>query len=252
MAYPFFTAHPIIDNSWEDYFSLLIGVVLAFLIIRLHSERRERSVTSYDSRLAWYRAGIYFCACFLVSWGTGVFKTLTRSTWITPENINSLNWLGFSLLCLIVVTIGYAYIWPKGTVTHGRPFHFWTVIGFGFLWGLSEGQLYLSFWAIAEKFSLPVIWVAIVAFTLISIFNQLWHSLYWDIHVAPEHNIIEWNIKKVFFAHIPNLVCCITYLAVTGSAGIFVLFQTWALVLSTYFMRFPSFHSQVSMGATRK
>lgn len=239
---PYFSSYPLFDNSWDDYFSVLIAVVLALLIVRLRVERTNRAVTAYDSRLAWYRAGIYFCACFLASWGTGVFKTLTRSAWITAENISSPAWIGFSILCLAVVTIGYGFVWRAGTLPHGRPLHFWTVICFGFLWGISEGQLYLSFWAISEKFGLPVIWAAIIAFTLISIFNQLWHSKYWDIYVAPEHNIIEWNMRKVMFAHIPNLVCCIAYLAVTGSAGMFVLFQTLALMLSTYFMRFPSFN----------
>ena len=237
-----FTSHPLFDSSWEDYFSLLVAVVLTLLIIRLQTEKKNRAVTGYDPRLAWYRAGIYFCACFLASWGTGVFKTLTRAAWITPENITSLSWLGFSALCLAVVITGYAYVWPKGTLSHGRSLHLLTVIGFGFLWGISEGQLYLSFWAIPEKFGLPVVWVAIIAFTLISIFNQSWHSLYWDIHVAPEHNIVEWNGKKVMFAHIPNLVCCTVYLAVTGSAGMFVVFQTVALISSTYFMRFPHFN----------
>jgi len=241
-----FSSYPTFDNSWEDYFSLLVAVALAFFVIRLHVERKNRAVITYDSRLAWYRAGIYFCACFLASWGTGVFKTLTNSTWLTVENVSSLSWLGFSALCLVVVVIGYAFVWPKGTVTHGRPLHTLTVIGFGFLWGISEGQLFLSFWAIPEKFGLPLIWTAAIAFILIAMFNGMWHALYWDIYVAPEHNIIEWNGKKILFAHIPNLVCCLAYLVFIGNAGMFILFQTIALVSSTYFMRFPSFNAQVN------
>jgi hypothetical protein len=242
---PYFSSYPLFDNSWEDYFSVLIAVILALLIVQLHVEKKDRAVTNYDSRLAWYRAGAYFCTCFLASWETGVFKTLTRSAWITAENIASSSWLGFTTMCLIVVIFGYGYIWRKGTLSHGRPLHLLTVIGFGFLWGISEGQLFLSFWALSEKFSLPLVWTVVAAFALASIFKGIWHSTYWDIHVSPEHNIEEWNNKKVFFAHIPNLVCCLAYLAVTGSAGMFVLFQTLALMLSTYFMRFPGFNAQV-------
>ncbi|MDX1377522.1 MAG: hypothetical protein R3307_01635 [Anaerolineales bacterium] len=242
MHHPLFTAHALFDNAWQDYFAIFVAILFAVLLIKLRNESKD--ITTYNAHLAWLRAGVYFTVCLLISWATGVFKTLTRSAWITSENISSPTWIGFSLLCIIVVTVGYGVIWRAGTLSHRRPLHFWTVVCFGVIWGLSEGQLYLTFWAIPEKFGLSVIWNAIIAFTLISIFNQLWHSKYWDIHVAPEHNILEWNMKKVFFAHIPNLVCCIAYLAITGSAGMFVLFQTWALVLSTYFMRFPHFSEQ--------
>ena len=240
MNHPLFTAHALFDNTWQDYFAVVAAIILVILVFKLRNE--SKNINGYSPRLAWIRGGIYFTACFIASWGTGVFKTLTHSTWITTGNLASSKWLGFTVLCIIVVTIGYGVVWRAGTLSHGRPLHFWTVICFGFLWGLSEGQLYLAFWALPEKIGLPLVWVAIIAFTLISIFNQLWHSLYWDIHVAPEHNIVESNMKKVFFAHIPNLVCCLAYLAVAGSTGMFVLFQTWALVLSTYFMRFPHFN----------
>jgi hypothetical protein len=84
---------------------------------------------------------------------------------------------------------------------------------------------------------------------VISAFLGLWHQFYWDIYVAPEHNILEWNIKKVLLAHIPNIVITLTYLSLYGNSGVFVLCQTFALVASTYFMRFPPFWSHLPLGA---
>ncbi len=240
-TFPFFTNHLIFDFSWEDGLALILALALIGLAFRLRGLSTTRPSTGYASRLAWHRAGIYFCACFLVSWGTGVMKTLTGAPWATTETLRDPRWLGFTALCLGVVIVGYAVIWPQGTLAHGRARHLPTVIIFGGLWGLSEGQLFLSFWAIPEKFGLSALWTGVIAFLVTSTFLGLWHALYWDIQVAPEHNIAEWNGKKVLFAHIPNLLCCLTYLAWTGSAGMFVLFQTVALVSSTYFMRFPSY-----------
>jgi len=71
---------------------------------------------------------------------------------------------------------------------------------------------------------LPLPWTGLVAFIATSTFIGLWHALFWDIHIAPPHNIPEWNGKKALFAHVPNLVCCLAYLAFTGSARMFVIF----------------------------
>lgn len=62
-----------------------------------------------------------------------------------------------------------------------------------------------------------------------------------SVVVAPEHNLAEWNTRKMLFAHLPNLVCTLAYLAAYGNGGMFVLFQTVALLGSTYFMRFPRY-----------
>jgi hypothetical protein len=93
---------------------------------------------------------------------------------------------------------------------------------------------------IASKF---LVWL--VSFLVIGTFVGLWHQFYWDIYVAPEHNIIEWNTKKVLFAHVPNIVVTLAYLTIYESAGIFVLCQAFALIVSTFFMRFPPFWETV-------
>lgn len=233
-----FGQYPLFTNSWEDYFIFTLAGVSVYLVVRLQMVK-GCVPAGYNPQLAWYRAGIYFCACFIISWATGVFKTLLHTPLATPDQLANPVWLGFTALCILVEIIAYGVIWPKGTVTLGRRLHWPAVLFIGVVWGLSEGQLFLSFWAVAEQFNLSVVWVAIITFIAISLFNGLWHSLYWDIHVAPEHNIVEWNGKKVLFAHIPNLVITLIYLATQGNAMLFVLFQTISLLLSTYFMRFP-------------
>ncbi|MEM7112040.1 MAG: hypothetical protein AAF614_06380 [Chloroflexota bacterium] len=236
------------SGRWEDWFALLLVAALLVLIIQLYQAKQQSSTadvaasgaTTYSSKLAWLRGGIYFCVCFLLSWATGVLKTITRSPLATSEQLGNGWWWLATAVCLIVILVAYAVIWPKGTLTHGRPLDLTAVIPFGLLWGLSEGQLFLSIWALVERLPLATVWVAIISFIIISGFKGAWHSQYWDIYVSPEHNIEEWNGRKVLFCHVPNLIITLSFLAFFGNAALFVVWQTIGLLSSTYFMHFPS------------
>jgi hypothetical protein len=196
---------------------------------------------NYNPRHAWLRAVIYFVVCFVIAHFTGALVLVLNQPLASAENLRDIRWILFTLLCIAIEIWGYVYLWPRGTLTHGRQLYWSVVLTFGLVWGLSEGLLFLSVFALTSKFIASKIVVWLVSFTIISIFLGLWHQFYWDIYVTPEHNILEWNIKKVLYGHIPNIVITLTYLSMYGNAGIFVLCQTFALVASTYFMRFPPF-----------
>lgn len=227
-------------GSWEDYFALVIATVAVLLVYRFRQVGQLVSQTQYNSYLAWLRGSLYFCVCFLLSWATGVFKTITRSPLAMNEQLGTVWWWLATAVCLAVVIVAYGFIWPKGTLTHGRPLSLTAVLPFGLLWGLSEGQLFLSIWALVEWLPLGLPWVALISFIIISAYKGVWHSQYWDIYVSPEHNIEEWNGRKVLFCHVPNLICSLAYMALFGNAAFFVLFQTVGLVSSTYFIHFPA------------
>ena len=231
--------YPLFDNSWEDYLILLIAIFSCSLVFRLL--KTPRQAHTYQADRAWLRAGIYFAICFIASWGFGVFKVVTRSPIANAEQVNDPIWIALALACLLVEIVAYYVIWRKGTLTHGRPLTIASTLTFGILWGISEGLLFLTLWAIFELFIPSTTIVAIASFIVISAFLGIWHSQYWDIHVAPEHNIPEWNIRKVLFAHIPNLLITLTFFALYGNATLFIVFQTIALVGSSYFMRFPAY-----------
>lgn len=196
---------------------------------------------NYNPRHAWLRAVIYFVVCFVIAHFTGALALVLNQPLASAENLRDIRWILFTLLCIAIEIWGYVYLWPRGTLTHGRQLYWSVVLTFGLVWGLSEGLLFLSVFTLASKLITSKIVVWLVSFTVISMFLGLWHQFYWDIYVAPEHNILEWNIKKVLGAHIPNIVITLTYLSIYETPGIFVLCQTFALVASTYFMRFPPF-----------
>ena len=143
--------------------------------------------------------------------------------------------------CFVVILTGYGYVWPRGTLTYGRSLNLVAVILFGLLWGISEGVLFISVWLLLADW-LPSKWLIVgLTFLILATFKGLWHSQYWDIYVSPEHNIEAWNLRKVLLAHTPNLIFTLTFLTLYGGVGFFVVWQTMALLLSTYFMHFPLF-----------
>lgn len=226
-------------NSAIDYFLFALIVLWSVLFVVL--QIRKKGMKGYSPRLAWIRGGIYFTSGFILSILTGVLPALVSKPIATSGQVSIFSWWLFTLSCVGVIYFAYFYLWPRGTLTHGRELHLPQVLFFGLFWGLGEGQVLLSAWAVTEKFISNVWLTALVTFLIVGTFKGLWQSQYWDIYVAPEHNIPEWNLKKVLFGHIPNLICTLSYHAVFGNALIFLLLQTAGLMYMTYRMRFPKF-----------
>ncbi len=232
----------------EDFFAGGTAVTFIALLCAFWMRAKRKRRDEYDVGLAWLRAGMYFCACLLASWATGVMHTLLNAPLVSAAQAQSTGWLVLTAACVLVEIVGYWIIWPMGTFTLDRQRNLPVQIGFGLMWGIAEAQLFLAFWALIEMFGMSTIATALAAFAVISAFQGMWHSLYWDIHVAPEHNIPAWNKWKVLCAHVPNLIITLTYLTLHGNAALFVGFQTLSLVGSTIYMRFPSFGDSCYQG----
>lgn len=176
----------------------------------------------------WRRAGVYFACCLVVSALTGVLADLgDLDAAVLP-----------TAACLLVVLVAYGLVWPRGTFVLDRPRDPVSAL-FGLVWGFCQGQLLLSGYVLVERLDLSRGATVALAFALLAAFQGVWHAAYWDVRVAPPHNIPEWNLRKVLLCHVPNLVVSLTHYAVYGSAFWFVLFQTVALTLSSVAMRFP-------------
>ncbi|WP_420630123.1 hypothetical protein [Candidatus Leptofilum sp.] len=187
---------------------------------------------------------IYFAVCLLLGWWSGALQIIFSRPLITAVP-STPGYIPLTLACFVVILVGYGYIWPKGTLTHGRSLNVLAVLLFGLLWGISEGTLFVSVWLLTSNWISAQWLVVFVSFLILPAFIGLWHALYWDIYVAPEHNIAAWNGRKVLLAHVPNLSLTLIHLTLYQNARLFVLWQTVALLLSTYFMRFPPFWQEI-------
>ena len=194
----------------------------------------------YSPKRAWLFASAYFAFCLLVSWQSGVMQSLLDAEIATTPQMRDTLWWSATGFITAYAVFAYCYIWPKGTLSHGRPLHLSYVILFGVLWGGCQGQLVVAIYRLIDSFGLNLFSDVLIMLLAYSTLTAAWHSRFWDIYVSPDHNIYEWNTRKVLIAHIPFLVLSVFHLAVFDNAAIFVMWQIIALLASSFVMRFPA------------
>ena len=191
----------------------------------------------YDARTAWLSAGVFVSACFIISWGSGVLDaTFFHPLWPPLDDVY---FIVFTAASFAIVLVGYWIVWPIGTVSYGRVWG-WHCVFFGIVDGLAESQLFLCIWSAVEVIGMPRYGTGLVTFMLQGGFKANWDQRYWNVYVAPAHNIKDWNKWKVLLVHIPNVLVTFSYFITYGNATLYCATQTLALVGSTSFMRFPS------------
>jgi hypothetical protein len=251
------------DNIWDPAQLTVCGIAvvvgLACAITRWITRARDHNTSAppstqqlhpvsipftdkeyrYDAYTAWLRGGIFFSVCFVISWITGVLDaTFFHPIWpLQMDNISL--FILFTLTSFVTVLIGYWIIWPIGTVSYGRKWSWYCVL-FGIVDGLSESQLFLCIWSAVEHIGLPRYGTGLITFVLQGGFKANWDQRYWNVYVAPAHNIEEWNVRKVLLVHIPNVLVTFSFFITYGNATLYCATQTLALIGSTSAMRFPS------------
>ncbi len=221
------------------------AVVGGGFVAALKRYLRGKAAWRYDPRAAWLRAFAYFSFAWAFAAASGTIDTLARNPLVFAGQWDDAVWVVATIAVFAVIIVGYWIVWPIGTQAHGRRIVLPDTVVFGISWGVSEGLIYGSVWLLAHRalgdlWGGPV-WVALVVVVLMAIFSGVGHATYWDVHVSPEHNIIDWNVRKVALVHNPNLILCTIYVTWGENLGIYVLLEALALLGSTVFMPFPTF-----------
>ena len=189
----------------------------------------------YSPRAAWGRALVYFTVCLALAETAGVLRDIGEIRF--PRDAD---WIVATTLVTLYALFAYAYFWPLGTETHGRPRRVLAGTAFGVLWGVSQGALLLTVYGLLESIGwAPSLTVAAV-FVTWSVLTAAWHSQYWDIYVSPKHNIESWNLRKVLVAHMPFLLLCLAHYAIWDHEYLVIAWHVIALTASALTMRFPS------------
>lgn len=192
---------------------------------------------AYSAEAAWLQATTFFSLCIIASWSAGVLDAVVFHPTLP---LASTAFYVFTAACFLVVILGYWLLWPMGTVTYGRRRARTAAVVFGLLDGFCESQLFMCIWALVELTAWPRWGVATAVFFLQGGFKANWDQRYWNVHVAPAHNIDESDKWKVLFVHLPNVVVTFSHFVTYGSAWLYVISQIIALLGSTTAMRFPS------------
>ena len=227
---------------------LLAAVFAVFgtvFVVALKRYLRGKEVWRYDPKAAWLRAFAYFSFAWAFAAASGTLDTLARNPLVFEGQWGDAVWVIATIGVFAVIIVGYWIVWPIGTQSHGRKIIIPDTVVFGISWGVSEGLIYGSVWLLAYRTLDDLwggpIWVALVVIVVMSIFSGVGHATYWDVHVSPEHNIIDWNMRKVALVHNPNLILCTIYVTWGENLGIYVLLEALALLGSSLFMPFPTF-----------
>jgi len=222
-------------------FMITLAIVLIILTITYWTRYKDQPINIFSPVVSWIRAFIFFCSALLLSWATGITSKLLTTPIATPEQLQDPQWIAWTAGCFLLIFVAYWVIWARWTQTFDRKQYLIPQIVFGIFWGFSVGQIFLIIWSFCCLFSFAL-WIKwIIGYALISLVMGLWQDLYWDVYVIPEHDT-PWSLKwKIVCSHIPNMLFCLTYLALYDNRLIFVILQTFSLTGSAIFMRFPPF-----------
>ncbi len=163
----------------------IIAALLFALAATYWRRYRNHPWDIYVPKIAWMRAGIYFCCCYLLSYFSGAMELLLNSPLFTQQQLDNPNWLIYTACSISFIIIAYSGVWCYYTPVFERRKNILISAIFGALWGSSSGQLFLSIWLIANMIDWPI-WAAWIATWLVlGAYQPNWHNIYWDHYIAP-------------------------------------------------------------------
>ncbi|ARN75732.1 hypothetical protein [Oceanicoccus sagamiensis] len=223
-------------GTWSDTLALSAAALAVVIYITIFLLRKKDDSKYYNSPLAWLRAFGFFSVCFALGAATGVAEKIISEPWGPVAAADNWMFVGGAVIFAIIIANGYLHIWPRGTYVKNRKFY-WTTIPMGLIWGIAEGQLHLATWSLLEMTGMWPIATAVL--TMVILPNYQWHMYYWDVYVEPGHNILETNMQKAGYSHIPNMAWAMVMMVLFAAPGLHVLMQTVALFSCAIAMRFP-------------
>jgi hypothetical protein len=226
-------------------------VLCAVLLAVYFKNYRGLPQTDFRPKVLWTRAGIYFCACLIISWVTGTMEKILANPFVTQEQLQSTAWIIWTAVCFVLIVVAYWVVWASMTVTFKRKRYLLVQTCFGIVWGVCTAQIFLTIWNFCGIFDWPLWGRWLLGYVLLSAYMGLFQDLWWDVYVIPEHDTPRSLKLKVVFSHVPNMTVCLTYLALYDNQWIFIILQTMALTGASIFLRFPPWWETIDVVAPR-
>ncbi|MHA2226420.1 MAG: hypothetical protein ACXAC8_14520 [Candidatus Hodarchaeales archaeon] len=222
---------------------IYIAAVTIFIITMIGvylNKYRGLPIEVYRPGAAWTRALIYFAFCNIVSAATGSLETLLNQQIATSDQLADPIWITLCSLCFIYIFFAYWILWARMTLTFDRKYYIGSEVVFGLLWGISTGQLLLSFYHLWNITLLPIWVIYLCSYVCMGAWQYFIQDYFWDIRVSPEHDTPRSIIIKTVVSHLPNVAICLLFLSIYNNYLLFVATQTFALIATSIFQKFPA------------
>lgn len=223
-----------------DFYIVILGFFGLALIVIYIVKYRSLPKDIWKPGAAWNRALIYFVLCNIISAATGTLETLLSQPIVTKEQLMNPMWIAFCSSCFIFIFIAYWILWARMTLTFDRKFYIGSEIIFGLLWGASMGQVLLSFYHLWSMTELPGWVIYSCSYACMGAWQYFVQDYFWDIYVSPEHDTPKSIKLKTLVSHIPNVAICLCFLVIYENYLIYIATQTFALIASSIFQKFPA------------
>lgn len=230
-----------------DLFAICLVSLMAVLIVFYQVRKRRLAPlqprsSEFDPGASWLRAGILFCAFYLISWGTGTLEEILTSPIASDAQRSDPGWRLWLVGLTAFILFAYWGIWARYTIRFERKLDVLPQALFGLIWGTALGQVLVSIWRISTIIGQSwAVWQQwLLAYGLIGIWQWLLMDMYWDVYISPEHDSPKSIKIKTLATHIPNVTLCLIFLAIYGNFAIFIALQTLALVGCSINMRMPA------------
>ncbi|MHA1473549.1 MAG: hypothetical protein ACTSRX_03960 [Promethearchaeota archaeon] len=223
-----------------QFYTLGVSLFGIMMLVLYLVKYRRLSITSWKPGAAWTRAMIYFAICNLISIWTGTTEIMVSQPIASTDQLSDPLWIVLCILCYLYIFIAYWILWAKMTLTFDRKYYIGTGLVFGIIWGLSTGQVLLSFYHVWNMTEFPRWAVYLGSFACMALWQYIVHDYFWDIYVSPEHDTPKSIKLKTLVSHIPNVALCLLFLVLYENYWLFVFTQTFALIATTIFQKFPA------------
>ncbi|MFX0022622.1 MAG: hypothetical protein ACFE9S_09860 [Candidatus Hermodarchaeota archaeon] len=221
------------------YITIVATFSIAMIILYL-KKYKGLSTKTWKPGAAWIRALIYFSFSNIFIALSGTLEQIFIQPIFTFDQMSNPFWIIYCSICFTYIFLAYWVLWSRMTLTFDRNYYIGSEIIFGLLWGFSTGGLLLSFYHLWNLTGAPEGVIYLLSFVSMGTWQYFIQDYFWDIYVSPEHDTPKSIKIKTLVCHIPNIAICLGFLTIWNNYAIYIMLQTFALIASAIFQKFPA------------
>lgn len=216
-------------------------IIFGIFLLLIHAIKyKNLPISIWKPGAAWNRAFIYFSLCNIIIVASGALEKIIFQPIFTLTEIRNPIWILYCLLSFIYIFFAYWVLWSRMTLTFNRKYYLGPEIVFGFIWGFCTGGILVSIYHLWRLTGVTGWLLYLISFSSMGLWQYFIQDYFWDVYVSPEHDTPKSIRLKTLVCHIPNIAITLGFLTLWNNYVIFIILQTFALLASTIFQKFPA------------